>query len=140
MPEKPKHASGYRPEHVAMVRSTCLYVATKLGDLMEDVVVVGGLVPTLLVKAEELPKGEAAHVGTMDLDVGSGPRDVAGSFEPVADDPSAREAVMILRRDFLDLDGVGPRRVAEFIHGGPNDEIQADVIGFVKRFLDVCGS
>jgi hypothetical protein len=30
---------------VAEVRATCLYVATKLGDLMDELVVVGGLVP-----------------------------------------------------------------------------------------------
>ena len=42
MADKPTTAAGYRPEHVALVRSTCLYVATKLGDLMDDLVVIGG--------------------------------------------------------------------------------------------------
>ncbi len=42
MADKPRRASEYRSDQVALVRSTCLYVATKLGDLMEDVVVVGG--------------------------------------------------------------------------------------------------
>jgi hypothetical protein len=50
--------------------ATCLYVATKLGDLMDDLVVVGGLVPSLLVDQADLPEGTTAHVGTMDLDVG----------------------------------------------------------------------
>ena len=70
MPDKPTTAEGYRGEHVALVRATCLYVATKLGDLMNDLVVVGGLVPSLLIDQEDLPEGAAAHVGTMDLDVG----------------------------------------------------------------------
>lgn len=70
MPDKPTTADGYRGEHVALVRATCLYVATKLGDLMRDLVVVGGLVPSLLVDQAALSEGTAAHVGTMDLDVG----------------------------------------------------------------------
>lgn len=34
---KPRTAAGYDQTHVAHVRATCLYVATKLGDLMDDV-------------------------------------------------------------------------------------------------------
>ncbi len=44
MPDKPTTAAGYRGEHVELVRATCLYVATKLGDLSDDVVIIGGLV------------------------------------------------------------------------------------------------
>ena len=43
MADKPKTADGYPAEQVELVRQTCLYLATKL--LMEDLVVVGGLVP-----------------------------------------------------------------------------------------------
>ena len=46
MPEKPTTAAGYAPNQVARVKSTCLYLATKLGDLMDERVVVGGLVPS----------------------------------------------------------------------------------------------
>ena len=70
MADKPKRASEYKSGQVEFVRATCLYVATKLGDLMEDVVVVGGLVPSLLIDQTGLPEGTSAHVGTMDLDVG----------------------------------------------------------------------
>jgi hypothetical protein len=45
-------------------------VATKLGDLLDDIVVVGGLVPTLLIDQDHLPQGAERHVGTLDLDVG----------------------------------------------------------------------
>jgi hypothetical protein len=55
---------------VAEVGATCLYVATKLGDLMDELVVVGGLVPSLLIDQQNLPAGADAHVGTTDLDVG----------------------------------------------------------------------
>lgn len=70
MPEKPTTAAGYPPEQVARVKATCLYLATKLGDLMPELVVVGGLVPSLLIDQENLPENVTPHVGTMDLDLG----------------------------------------------------------------------
>jgi hypothetical protein len=70
MPEKPTTAAGYPPDQVVRVKATCLYLATKLGDLMPELVVVGGLVPSLLVEQENLPKNVTPHVGTMDLDLG----------------------------------------------------------------------
>jgi hypothetical protein len=63
--KKPVTAAGYEPAFTSAVRATCLYVATKLGDLADDTVVVGGLVPSLIIDAPS-----DAHVGTMDLDVG----------------------------------------------------------------------
>lgn len=70
MPEKPPFASQYKNEQVELVRQTCLYVATKLGDLLDDLVVVGGLVPSLLIPKESLSEAEDAHIGTIDLDLG----------------------------------------------------------------------
>jgi len=276
VPDKPTTAAGYHRQHVELVRATCLYVATKLGDLSDDVVVVGGLVPSLLIAQDALPVGAEPHVGTMDLDIGltlavldegrygtlterlrragfsagvneqgnptrqrwkiendekvtvdfliqpSLPDDVGGKLrdieqdfaaviapglhlafqdrtkvtlsgktikgeratrpiwicgpgayvvlkalafnlrgenkdaydlfyvlrnygdsvsaivahlEPLRADPATIEAIEILRRDFTSHDGVGPMRVAEFLAGGPNDGIQADVVGFVDTLL-----
>ena len=273
MADKPTTAAGYTSEHVALVRATCLYVATKLGDLMDDLVVVGGLAPSLLV-AQDGPV--EAHVGTMDLDLGltvalldegryqalterlrragfsldenedgnptrqrwkitgtakvtvdfliqptrpedrggrlrdieadfaaiiapglhlafqdrarvtlSGPTilgeeatrdvwvcgagafvvlkalafdlrgenkdaydlfyvlrnfgagvaDVAACLRLLLEDEAAAGAVGILRRDFLAHNGVGPRRVAEFLSGATDDAVQADVVGFVASLL-----
>jgi hypothetical protein len=70
MAEKPNTAAGYPSDQVARVKATCLYLATKLGDLMPELVVVGGLVPSLLIDQENLPGSVTAHVGTMDLDLG----------------------------------------------------------------------
>lgn len=70
MPEKPSFASDYKREDLELVRQTCLYVATKLGDLLHDLVVVGGLVPSLLIPDESLPASEDVHIGTVDLDMG----------------------------------------------------------------------
>ena len=63
MPEKPSFAYDYKKENVELVRQTCLYVATKLGDSLDDLVVVGGLVPSLLIPDETLPAGEDVHIG-----------------------------------------------------------------------------
>jgi hypothetical protein len=70
MPKKPTTAAGYSPDQVARVKATCLYLATKLGDLMPELVVVGGLVPSLLVDQQNLPENVTPHVGTLDLDLG----------------------------------------------------------------------
>jgi hypothetical protein len=70
MTEKPLFATDYKREDLELVRQTCLYVATKLGDLLDDLVVVGGLVPSLLIPDESLPSGEDVHIGTVDLDLG----------------------------------------------------------------------
>ncbi len=277
MPDKPSFADGYRSEQVHLVRATCLYVATKLGDLMDDLVVVGGLVPSLLIDPSGLVRGIDPHVGTMDLDVGlavalldqgryrtiterlrragfsqdvnaegnptrqrwtiegigrvtvdflipptqpgdvggalrnieadfaaviapglhlafrdrrrlplsgrtimgedaardvwvcgpgayvvlkalafdsrgenkdaydlfyvvrnfgSGIEDIVECLRPLLDDPAGSDAVAILRRDFLDHNGLGPRRVAEFLTRGADDDIQADVVGFVRQLLN----
>ena len=273
MTDKPTTAAGYGGGQTELVRATCLYVATKLGDVMDELSVVGGLVPSLLVKQEDLSIGVDSHVGTMDLDMGltvalleegryrtlterlrragfeqdisgtghptrqrwritvdflippsfpgdrggalrdiepdfaaiiapglhlafqdrerveiagqtifgeqatravsvcgpgayvvlkalafrlrgenkdaydlyyvvrnygAGVDDVASRLKPLLDDPSAGEAVRILNEDFREHDGVGPCRVAEFIKGMPDDEIQADVVGFVRQLLDGC--
>ncbi|HEX7500655.1 MAG TPA: hypothetical protein VF524_10190 [Polyangia bacterium] len=49
-----------------------------------------------------------------------------------------QRALQILHDDFLDYEALGPRRVAEFLQGGPDADIQADVVGFVKALLDRC--
>jgi hypothetical protein len=275
--DKPTTAAGYKSDQVELVRATCLYLATKLGDIMDELVVIGGLVPSLLINQDELPAGIDAHVGTMDLDIGltlalldegryrtltehlrragfgqdvseegnltrqrwkiegqakvtvdfliqpsrpndyggklrdiepdfaaviapglhlafadrqrvtlsgktimgelatrdvwvSGPGayvilksfafrlrgenkdaydlyylvrnfgtgldDVASRLRPLLDDPSARQAIDYLKRDFQSHDDIGPRRVAEFILGATDDEIQADVVGFIRQLLE----
>jgi hypothetical protein len=65
---KPRTAAGYDREHVTKVREACLYLATKLGDLLEELVIVGGLVPSLLI--DQTSDRIEKHVGTLDLDVG----------------------------------------------------------------------
>ncbi len=266
---------GYSKGSLALVRATCLYVATKLGDLMDELVVVGGLVPSLLIDQKNKDREAEFHAGTLDLDLGisltilgegryraltnrlrkagfspdtneagnptlqrwifrdvtvdfliqptlqsdrggrlryiepdfaaliapglhlafqdrqpvilsgktilgekakrrilvCGPGafiilkalafdlrgenkdaydlfymvrnygsnldDVASRLKPLLGDKSAKNAIGILKRDFLDHDGLGPRRVAEFMAGGPDEALQADVVGFIEELLNL---
>lgn len=69
MPPKPTHASGYPRDADQHLRRACLTIAVRLGDVLDELVVVGGLVPSLLpFPAHVAP--ETAHIGTMDLDLG----------------------------------------------------------------------
>lgn len=70
MPEKPSRAAEYSKEQVQLVTATCLYVATILGDYMEQAVIVGSLVPSILIDQKNLPDDADSHVGTTDLDMG----------------------------------------------------------------------
>ncbi|HRH40879.1 MAG TPA: hypothetical protein PKY82_04490 [Pyrinomonadaceae bacterium] len=67
---KPKTINGYESEQVELVLMTCRYVSTILGDFMDEIVVVGGLVPSLIIEQSDLPEGVEPHAGTMDLDIG----------------------------------------------------------------------
>jgi len=70
MQNKPSVAVGYSTNTLELIRATNLYIATKLGDLRDELVIVGGLVPSLLIPASSLPTGSSPHVGTMDIDLG----------------------------------------------------------------------
>ncbi|WP_257461625.1 hypothetical protein [Archangium lipolyticum] len=277
MPEKPSTRAGYPPELAELARSTCLYVATILGDLTEELTVVGGLVPSLLISPEDADDSVEAHVGTLDLDLGlsiavfdearyqkiaerlreagfkqapndkgrpsrqtwgiethlgrmtldflipptlptdqpgklrnlepdfaaiitpglhlaftdrqrvplngitirgertqrdvwvcgagafivlkalafkfrgtnkdaydlfyvlkyfgRGVEDVVERIRPFLQDEHCRQALAVLRQDFLAHDALGPMRVAHFLESGPDDTIQADVVGFVRLLL-----
>ena len=64
--------------------------------------------------------------------------DVASRLKPLLGDPAADEAIRILKRDFRQHDAVGPRRVADFVSDAPDEEVQADVVGFIGQLLDHC--
>ncbi|MBW2258077.1 MAG: nucleotidyl transferase AbiEii/AbiGii toxin family protein [Deltaproteobacteria bacterium] len=65
---KPRTAEGYSLELAVEARRMCLYIATILGDLLDEVVVVGGLVPYLIIDQDT--DTTERHVGTRDLDLG----------------------------------------------------------------------
>lgn len=62
-------ASEYSPHDLLRVKQTCLYVFSQLpAQLLDKLTVVGGLVPSLVIKPAPTP--EDRHLGTADLDVG----------------------------------------------------------------------
>ncbi len=63
-------AAAYSHAQLQRVQATCLYIATKLGDLLGDVIVVGGLVPSLIIDQKSLKSSASSHLGTLDLDLG----------------------------------------------------------------------
>ncbi|MBX3207417.1 MAG: hypothetical protein KF764_20380 [Labilithrix sp.] len=71
---------------------------------------------------------------------GSGIEDVVGRLAPLLQDAAADEALTILEADFAEVDSLGPRRVAEFLHGGVHEELQADVRGLVLDLTGRCRS
>ena len=70
MPDKPRHADGYPPRGRELAQSASLYLATRLGDLLDDLVIVGGIVPSLIIPQEFHDSSREPHVGTADLDLG----------------------------------------------------------------------
>ena len=62
--------SDYAEADLNGARKLCLLVARRLAGLDDDVVVVGGIVPTLLVETPEPSSGIEPHLGTKDVDLG----------------------------------------------------------------------
>jgi len=69
--DKPQTAAGYRAEETAQVIAACLTLAGALGDLADELCIVGGLVPSMICNTPVDPAAldEGAHIGTNDLDV-----------------------------------------------------------------------
>lgn len=65
--KKPSTAAGYDTGLALEAKRMCLHIATILGDVMDDIVVVGGLVPYLIIDQQGI---DEPHVGTRDLDLG----------------------------------------------------------------------
>ncbi len=72
--DKPRHRSGYSSEETLQVRSACLTVAVTLGAYLDDLCIVGGLVPSLLIDLQQqdsaIDDKPDPHPGTNDLDIG----------------------------------------------------------------------
>ena len=70
--------------------------------------------------------------------ISSGGEDVYKCLAPLLDDQDSQKALEILKSDFSDLDKVGPLAVANFLYRGQNDDLQAEVVGFVGELLRKC--
>ena len=69
---------------------------------------------------------------------GNGVEDVYKCLVPLLDDKDSQKGLEILKRDFSDLDKVGPLAVAKFLYRDRNDDLQAEVVGFVDELLRKC--
>ena len=148
---KPSSGDEYGAEQLGVVRRSCLHLATKLGDLLDEIVVVGGLVPYLLIDQENLPSGLEPHAGTMDLDMGLALailnreryRELAvrlrdAGFEPELNEQGNRRlqtwiarAPQLVRVDFL----IPP--ASEPDEGGALLHIEADLAAIVTPGLEL---
>ena len=70
MIDERKTIQDYSPEAYARVCQALLHVATVLGDWMEQITLIGGVVPSLLVPQSALLEDMEPHPGTIDLDLG----------------------------------------------------------------------
>lgn len=70
---KPKTAAGYTSAQFELAKSAVLTLATYLGPFQNELVVVGGLVPSFIVESPSEP-----HVGTADVDIGPPWTDAGG--------------------------------------------------------------
>lgn len=70
MHHKPKTFEEYERGQFDLVLMTCRELSTVLGDFVDEIVIVGGLVPTLIIDQANLSDGVDPHVGTMDIDLG----------------------------------------------------------------------
>ena len=66
MAERNQTKADYPNHSIALIKSGLLFVAVKLGDLLDEIVVVGGVAPSLLI---DQGRAVEAHVGTTDLDL-----------------------------------------------------------------------
>lgn len=64
--------------------------------------------------------------------------DVAAQLRPLLPDTSAVRALEYLRTDFHDSETIGSRRVAEFLYGRSDADVQADAVGFIRQLLGEC--
>lgn len=138
MAEKPKRASEYESEQVKLEGTTLF------GEKATREIWVAGAGAYVVLKALAFDsRGEnkdAYDLYYVVRNFGGGPADVAAKLRSLLDDPDAQRALGILRRDFAEFDAVGPTRVAAFVTGGRDDELQADVVAFVGQLLAKVGA
>lgn len=65
-----KTKRDYSPETNDRVHKALLHIATVLGERMEQITLIGGAVPSLLIPESMLAEGVELHPGTIDLDLG----------------------------------------------------------------------
>ena len=70
---------------------------------------------------------------------GVGARGVAESLVPLMPDTCIDNALSVIERDFCRHDGLGPTATEQFITQEPDENIQADVVGYARALLRSMG-
>ena len=70
---------------------------------------------------------------------GVGVPDVAESLVPLQPDTDIEDALSVIETDFCHHDGLGPVATARFIAQTPDENIQADVVGYAQALLGSMG-
>ena len=130
----PQTAADYLPDWSARVQATCLYVATRLGDLVQDLVIVGGYAPQLMIPQDELPEGGERHVGTVDLDLGLGIgildaeryREIAARLRDAGFQPDRNDKGNVTRQRWV-IEAGGERCTVDFLIS-PHRDSSAPVV------------
>lgn len=147
---KPPTAAGYGAEQLEQVRSVCLYVATKLADLRDDWVIIGGLVPSLLIDQQRLNAVDR-HVGTLDVDLGlqlgilaeQGYREITARLREAGFSPDSNEAGNLVRQRWKHSSA--ELATVEFLippampgqHGGSLQNLERDFAAVVAPGVDL---
>jgi len=148
VPDRSRTATDYTPELTISARETLLYIATTLGDLLDQIVLVGGLVPSLIVKeSSDVP----IHVGTMDVDLGLAfgllearrYTEVSSRLRKAGFAPDVnREGNPTRQRWVIEVDGKPPGKVDFLIQppnpeskGGEQQDLEADFAAIITPGL-----
>jgi hypothetical protein len=147
---KPPTAAGYGAAQLEQVRSVCLYVATKLADLRDEWVIIGGLVPSLLIDQQRLNAIDR-HVGTLDVDLGlqlgilaqEGYREISARLREAGFGPDSNEAGKLVRQRWKHSSAA--LATVEFLippaapgqHGGTLQNLERDFAAVVAPGVDL---
>lgn len=147
---KPPTVAGYGAAQLEQVRSVCLYVATKLADLRDEWVIIGGLVPSLLIDQQRLNAVDR-HVGTLDVDLGlqlgilaeEGYREISARLREAGFGPDSNEAGNLVRQRWKHPNAA-PATVEFLIppatpgqHGGTLQNLERDFAAVVAPGVDL---
>jgi hypothetical protein len=113
----------YSPETYQRVCQALLHVATVLGDWMEQVTLIGGAVPSLLVPQGTLPEGADPHPGTADVDLGlelsilsdEGYASIAKLLRDAGYEPAKKEEGQVVRQTWRSDPKLGATVTIDFL-------------------------
>lgn len=126
-----------------LVKRAALYIATKLGDLRDVVVIIVCESGAFIVLKALAFRGCGENKDAYDLvymlqNYGSIIDDVYQRIQPLLANAFAQQALGILESDFSQSDQAGTMRVAEFLGDAQDDTIRADAAGAVRSLLKLC--